>query len=241
VELALLGLAIEADGVLAAEPRVDPAAVADAREVAAEHEVRARAALDALAPGREDGPSARARWHAMLATRLEAELARIRDTPRVPPWEAALPAADATGEPWARALARLRLAEALLPGEGERLRAVGLLREAFGLADGLGATPLAGAVERLARRARITLQPGAAGEGPRAAALALGLSEREVDVLALLAMGRTDREIAQELFITEKTAGHHVSHILAKLTVARRGEAAAVAHRIGLAGLDVER
>jgi DNA-binding CsgD family transcriptional regulator len=111
-----------------------------------------------------------------------------------------------------------------------------LLRDAFQLADGLGATPLAGAVERLARRARIVLAVGPGASGPRAAALTLGLSEREVDVLALLALGRTDRELAQELFITEKTAGHHVSHILAKLEVARRGEAAAVAHRIGLAG-----
>ena len=87
---------------------------------------------------------------------------------------------------------------------------------------------------------RIGLGPdpdAAAGAvGPRAAALALGLSDREVDVLELLALGRTDREIAASLFITEKTAGHHVSHILAKLAVTRRGEAAAVAHRLGLTG-----
>ena len=56
-------------------------------------------------------------------------------------------------------------------------------------------------------------------------------------MLELLALGRTDREIAQRLFITEKTAGHHVSHILTKLTVTRRGEAAAVAHRLGVVGI----
>ena len=55
-------------------------------------------------------------------------------------------------------------------------------------------------------------------------------------MLELLALGRTDREIAQRLFITEKTAGHHVSHILTKLAVARRGEAAALAYRLGLGG-----
>jgi DNA-binding NarL/FixJ family response regulator len=62
----------------------------------------------------------------------------------------------------------------------------------------------------------------------------LGLTRREAEVLALLAEGRTNRQIGQALFITEKTASLHVSHILAKLGVAGRGEAAAVAHRLGL-------
>jgi len=54
-------------------------------------------------------------------------------------------------------------------------------------------------------------------------------------VLALLAEGRTNRQIGQELFITEKTASVHVSRILTKLGVSNRGEAAAAAHRVGLA------
>jgi DNA-binding CsgD family transcriptional regulator len=62
----------------------------------------------------------------------------------------------------------------------------------------------------------------------------LGLTEREAEVLALLAAGRTNRQIGQELFITPKTASVHVSRILAKLGVAGRGEAAAIAHRLGL-------
>ena len=53
-------------------------------------------------------------------------------------------------------------------------------------------------------------------------------------MLELLAGGLTDRDIGARLFITEKSAGHHVSHILTKLAVARRGEAAAMAHRLGL-------
>jgi DNA-binding CsgD family transcriptional regulator len=53
-------------------------------------------------------------------------------------------------------------------------------------------------------------------------------------VLALVAEGRTNRQIGQALFITPKTASIHVSRILAKLGVAGRGEAAAVAHRLGL-------
>jgi DNA-binding NarL/FixJ family response regulator len=54
-------------------------------------------------------------------------------------------------------------------------------------------------------------------------------------VLNLIAVGRTNRQIATELFITDRTAGHHVSSILAKLGVDRRTEAAATAHRLGLA------
>jgi len=53
-------------------------------------------------------------------------------------------------------------------------------------------------------------------------------------VLGLLAAGRTNRQIADALFISVKTAGIHVSNILAKLGVASRGEAAALAHRGGL-------
>jgi DNA-binding CsgD family transcriptional regulator len=62
----------------------------------------------------------------------------------------------------------------------------------------------------------------------------LGLTAREVEVLVLVAAGRTNRQIGQALFITPKTASVHVSRILAKLGVAGRGEAAAIAHRLGL-------
>jgi DNA-binding CsgD family transcriptional regulator len=70
--------------------------------------------------------------------------------------------------------------------------------------------------------------------GPPSVAASLGLTRREAEVLALVAAGRTNRQIGQELFITPKTAGVHVSRILAKLGVAGRGEAAAMAHRLGL-------
>ena len=62
----------------------------------------------------------------------------------------------------------------------------------------------------------------------------LGLTEREAAVLTLLAEGRTNRQIGQELFITTKTASAHVSHILLKLGVRNRVEAAAAAHRLEL-------
>ncbi len=63
----------------------------------------------------------------------------------------------------------------------------------------------------------------------------LGLTPRELEVLALLADGSTNRDIATELFITGKTASVHVSRILSKLAVPNRAAAAAVAERLGLA------
>jgi DNA-binding NarL/FixJ family response regulator len=62
----------------------------------------------------------------------------------------------------------------------------------------------------------------------------LGLTPREREVLEHIALGQTNRQIADDLFISVKTAGVHVSHILEKLGVATRGEAAAVARRLGL-------
>ena len=62
----------------------------------------------------------------------------------------------------------------------------------------------------------------------------LGLTAREFEVLRLVAAGRSNREIASELFISAKTASVHVSNILAKLGVTSRGEAAAAAHRLRL-------
>jgi DNA-binding NarL/FixJ family response regulator len=78
-------------------------------------------------------------------------------------------------------------------------------------------------LELLARQHRLRL----AGAAPSTDGVA-GLTSRETEVLSLLAHGRTNREIGQALFITEKTASVHVSNILAKLGVSNRGEAAAV-------------
>ena len=61
-----------------------------------------------------------------------------------------------------------------------------------------------------------------------------GLSNREREVLAQIARGRTNREIGERLFISQKTVGVHVGNILSKLGVSGRVEAAAVAIRLGL-------
>jgi DNA-binding CsgD family transcriptional regulator len=90
----------------------------------------------------------------------------------------------------------------------------------------------------LAQRGRLRLEEPedtrASPEVRPSPAASLGLTRRETEVLALVAAGRTNRQIGQALFITPKTASVHVSRILAKLGVAGRGEAAAIAHRLGL-------
>jgi DNA-binding CsgD family transcriptional regulator len=75
---------------------------------------------------------------------------------------------------------------------------------------------------------------GFVGEPAPRRADTFGLSAREKEVLALIAQGRTNREIGERLFISQKTVGVHVGNILAKLRVSGRVEAAAVAIRLGL-------
>ena len=77
---------------------------------------------------------------------------------------------------------------------------------------------------------------GVVGEAKPARADTFGLSRREHEVLALISEGRTNREIGERLFISQKTVGVHVGNILAKLGVSGRVEAAAVAIRLGLSG-----
>jgi DNA-binding NarL/FixJ family response regulator len=60
------------------------------------------------------------------------------------------------------------------------------------------------------------------------------LTAREVEVLALVSEGMRNADVAQRLFLSEKTVDHHVSAILRKLAVRTRGEAAAEAARLGL-------
>ena len=61
-----------------------------------------------------------------------------------------------------------------------------------------------------------------------------GLSQREVEVLSLIALGKSNREIGEELFITSNTVARHVSNIFTKTGVSNRAEAATYASRQGL-------
>jgi DNA-binding NarL/FixJ family response regulator len=150
-------------------------------------------------------------------------------------WDAAAAGWAALGEPYPLAQACLDAAQTAL-ALGDRDGAAQRLRRAGPLAAGLDADPLSEQIATLARRARIQLAsadgdlgtPGSQGSAVH------GLTGRELEVLRLVAAGRSNREIAAALFISPKTASVHVSNILGKLGAASRGEAAAQAYRLGL-------
>jgi DNA-binding CsgD family transcriptional regulator len=90
--------------------------------------------------------------------------------------------------------------------------------------------PLAEAVaEAIAFAATLIESVGTSRHDPLAAAY--GLSEREAEVLRLLAAGQSNADIAERLFISRRTVTTHVSHLYAKLDVASRAEAIALAHK----------
>ncbi|HEX7197216.1 MAG TPA: AAA family ATPase [Candidatus Limnocylindria bacterium] len=172
-----------------------------------------------------------------LAPPIEADLkladalaSRTRGDADVDAWSAAVEARRTLGRPYELARALADLAAAAFHGK-RRDDGAAALAEAHVIAVELGARTLREAIEALARRARIGLEGVDSADD---AADRLGLTPREREVLALLADGRSNRQIGDKLFMAESTAGVHVSNILGKLGVTRRSEAAAVAHRLGL-------
>jgi DNA-binding CsgD family transcriptional regulator/tetratricopeptide (TPR) repeat protein len=185
-------------------------------------------------------PTPDARHPGVLSNLLlaKAELSRLEGASDPERWQTAATAWERLERPFEVAYARFRQAEALLLAGGTpRPQAKTILRQAHQTAVALGAAPLRREIELLAQRGRLRLQEPvdttAASTAPSPAA-SLGLTRREAEVLALVAEGRTNRQIGETLFITPKTASLHVSRILAKLGVTGRGEAAAIAHRLGL-------
>ncbi len=195
-----------------------------------------------LTAGRMDLLLAPERWHsrtpapecAAFGALAAAELTRAEGQPSPGAWAMAAERFAALGFPFELAYARWRQAEALMAGIGDREGAARAVREGAAIAADLRAPLLAAEVEGFARRARVPFDAGAQaapeGEEPDR----LGLTDRELEVLALLAEGATNREVGERLYIAEKTASVHVSRILAKLGVRSRVEAATTAHRLGL-------
>jgi DNA-binding NarL/FixJ family response regulator len=109
---------------------------------------------------------------------------------------------------------------------GDRAKALSLLDEALAISQELRMRPL---MERVvAVKEKAESQPASAPAYPD------GLTQREVEVLQLIAAGKTDREIADELFISARTVGYHVGNILNKTTSSNRTEAATYAGQHGL-------
>lgn len=143
-------------------------------------------------------------------------------------WRAVLHAWQGIGAPYQEAQARFELGCAVLI-QGDRQGAAEHLRAAAETAGALGAVPLRTQVVQTLKRARLS-----PAETARAAADTFGLTTREREVLGLVAQGLTNQAIAGSLFISEKTAGVHVSNILGKLGVANRTAATARAREVGL-------
>ncbi|HEX8006665.1 MAG TPA: LuxR C-terminal-related transcriptional regulator, partial [Trebonia sp.] len=167
--------------------------------------------------------------HDAYATMFAAEAARADGRQDQAGWDAARAAWERLGQPYPAAYALLHAARAALAA-AHREEAAVRLRVAAERAEQVGTRPLQQQITRLARQARVELP----ASGQAAAPVRFGLTEREVEVLRLVAAGRGNRDIAAELFISPKTASVHVSNILAKLGVATRTEAAAVTHRLHL-------
>jgi DNA-binding CsgD family transcriptional regulator/tetratricopeptide (TPR) repeat protein len=167
-----------------------------------------------------------------------AERSRLEGGSDPERWRVAATAWERLERPFDATYARFRQAEALLAVRAPRAQVGKIVGPAHQTAMALGAAPLRREIELLAQRGRLRLEQPVdtttAPTAPSSPAAGLGLTQREAEVLALVAEGRTNRQIGQALFITPKTASIHVSRILAKLGVAGRGEAAAVAHRLGL-------
>lgn len=179
---------------------------------------------DLPAAGREAiGPESLA-W----GTRLEAELLRDSDAASsdaaIDLWRRSVDEFDALPNRPEQVRSLLHLAEALATAgrPEESTEVAGAARD---LATRLGARPV------LDRLAALAAHEDSSGTSPSADAL---LTPRESEVLTLLERGRTNGQIAEELFISRKTASVHVSNILAKLGASTRGEAVSLARDAGL-------
>jgi DNA-binding CsgD family transcriptional regulator/tetratricopeptide (TPR) repeat protein len=219
------GLTVEADRAEQARAAGDTATLTDATAVGRALLERVRAAVEqAHRTGFAHDVHLRG-WHA----KAEADWTRVQGHSDPARWQHAVEAFS-YGHLYAVARCRWRLAEAFL-GVGDREQATVAARAAHATAVRLGAEPLRGGLEALARRGRLEI--GAGRPTQRAVA---GLTPRELEVLRLLVEGRSNRQVAEELFISGKTASVHVTNILTKLGVHSRLEAAARARELGLDG-----
>jgi DNA-binding CsgD family transcriptional regulator len=256
----LVGLGLRAAADAADDARARRAARAEAVAVDRGRAIveRARALRpdplsvdDAWAP---DGPA--------LAMTALAERARLSGRPDPDRWAEAAEAWERVGRPYPAAYARWREADATARSSHRTDRRLAVARHAYEVAVRLGATAIVNEVTELARWYRLDLTTAepepvptggsaesasstgpaesaesaetAAGEQTAAAIEQIGLTPRELEVLAGLAAGQTNRELAETLYISVKTASVHVSNILRKLDVDGRAEAARVAYRLGL-------
>jgi DNA-binding CsgD family transcriptional regulator len=167
-----------------------------------------------------------------LDSLYRAERLRARADPaEAAAWLEAVERLETCGFAWEEAYARARAAEALLARAGGRPAGAEMVRSGLALARRLAARPVEDELVDLARGARVPVEePAPATSDPSAAVR--GLTGREREVLALVAVGRTYGEIARALMISEKTVSTHISHLLDKTGSANRVELARLVHRV---------
>jgi DNA-binding NarL/FixJ family response regulator len=164
---------------------------------------------------------------AAFAAMARAEARELSRGPQPEAWQAAATAWDHCGDVYWAAVCRYQTADALLRAKGDRSVAARITAEALAAARSLDAAPLAADLEVLSRRGRL-----AAGSIPERPLRQLGVTEREAEVLDLLVEGRTNRQIGDVLFISEKTVSVHVTNLLRKLGAESRTEAAEMRRRL---------
>jgi DNA-binding NarL/FixJ family response regulator len=230
VGLLLAGLAAESELATTARVHGDADGLAEARGRAD------RLCGAAMAPW----PGATVPLRDALAATAQAERARMDGPVAEATWVAVAAAWAEAGRTVLAAEMELRAAESAL-SHGERSSAAARLSRVLAVAVAAGVRPLEAVARDLARRARLDLDPGPGGAPAGAVApdaagagTGTGLTSRELEVLSLLAEGRTNREIGEALFISPKTVSVHVTNLLAKLGVAGRVEAATLALRMGI-------
>ena len=167
----------------------------------------------------------RTTYHGVQLALAEAYAARVAGEPAIEQFRAAVDLAKPFGAFFALE-PRLDLAQELL-AHGGRDEGRELLVDCWTAAHEMGAGGLERRAFRLATRARVPLPESASSEGPFSR-----LTPREREILEQLATGATNKSIAAELVISEKTVSVHVSNVLAKLEVDNRGAAAALARTL---------
>jgi DNA-binding NarL/FixJ family response regulator len=166
---------------------------------------------------------------------VAAELSRLRGAREPELWRTA--ASLATNDPYLRAYSLWRLG-ASLHALRRRRDATAVLREAYAVSREAEVRVVADMVRATARSLGVEVENETDATPRRSSPF--HLTPRELEVLELLVQGLSNRRIARALFMSEKTASVHVSHILAKLSVSGRGEAVARAYEVGLASVTDE-
>jgi DNA-binding CsgD family transcriptional regulator len=187
-------------------------------------------ALAVAAEGRHTGPEGFA-W----AARVSAEHVRLHwlaglnpaaEETLIAAWQEAVSTFERFGNVYETARSRARLA-AVLFAAGQPVEAKAQADLARATARSLGANALLDELRALGGSDQSTGRAATPRDGET-------LTPREHEVLVLVATGRSNREIAQQLFISAKTVSVHISNVLAKLDAASRTEAVAIARRLAL-------